>query len=335
MAGCMTPVMSFGDGKTAKQSQHEVLAEQTPGRLVVAEKWNGEVASRTVRVWADNQFRAQNLKWQQTFDETLELANLVLTPLFGLRLVAEYRVWERHVPGSTLTDDLAALVEQDPASDGVFAVIGLTSSLPLVSATFEQLGLANIGGRHLVVRGYADLAERKLYADVFRDLLPEERELALVQRRQHKTAVVFLHELGHNLGAEHDDGDDLIMSAAYSHRSAELSPHAKTVMRETIDARLGRRTTGARPEVSPTPAAITAPREPLVLIIAPTGEISHGAQQSLSDLELENLLAEAFAADKTTEVIIQRARKAPSDAVKRIVSRATAIGLTKVSIALY
>ena len=92
----------------------------------------------------------------------------------------------------------------------MFAVIVLTSSLPLVSATFEELGIARVNARHLVVRGYADIEERKLYADAFRDLLPAEREMALEQSRQHKTAVVLLHELGHNLGYEHDRDADLI-----------------------------------------------------------------------------------------------------------------------------
>src|SRR6187549_2873095 len=52
-----------------------------------------------------------------------------------------------------------------------------------------------------IVRGYADLEERKRYADAFPDLRPEERALALEERRRHKTAVVLLHEIGHTFGA--------------------------------------------------------------------------------------------------------------------------------------
>ena len=75
----------------------------------------------------------QNVHWQHTFDEALDLANVVLTPQFGIRLVADYGVWDREEPGATLTDSLAALQERDPGGD-VFAVIGLTSSLPLEEA---------------------------------------------------------------------------------------------------------------------------------------------------------------------------------------------------------
>lgn len=62
--GCLSPVMTFGSGKTAKQAQHQTMSDFTPGRLVVETKWNGEVTTKKIRVWADNQFRTQNIKWQ-------------------------------------------------------------------------------------------------------------------------------------------------------------------------------------------------------------------------------------------------------------------------------
>ena len=332
-AGCLSPVMTFGGGKTAKQAQTQTMSDFTPGRLVVETTWNGEVTTKKIRVWADNQFRTQNIKWQQTFESTIELANLVLEPLFGLRLVGEYRAWERHDPASTLTEDLEALAARDPGTD-VFAVVGLTSSLSLVSATFDELGMANVGGRHLMVRGYADLAERKLYADAFRDLLPEERELALEQRRQHKTAVVLLHELGHTLGLEHDDAEDFIMSASYSIKAAKLSASSKERMLAAIDVRVGRRAAPAVTTAAPVPKTPAAPSGPVVFQIAVDGSIKRG-DKIMDEVDLDNLLNEAFARDPKTEIVIQRARKAPADALQKVVSKATAIGLTRVSISLY
>ena len=337
VTSCMTPVMKFGEGKTAKQAQRETMSDFTPARLVVDTKWQGEVTTRTIRVYADDQYRTQNVKWQQTFDGTVELANVVLTPLFGLRLVAQYRKWDRNVPGSTLANDLEALAAVDPGTD-VFADVGLTSALPLVSATFDELGIAQLGGRHLMVRGYADLEERKLYEDAFRDLMPEERELALEQRRHHKTAVVLVHELGHNLGVEHDAEEDVIMSAGYSHRATKLSPRSHEIMLKAIDARLGRGT--AKPEDTPAQTAIAentpAPippgsREVLIFYITETGAISYG-DATLDDAALDGLFADKGSA---TELVIKRARKAPKKAVERIVGRASARGLTKVSITLY
>jgi hypothetical protein len=333
-AGCLSPVMTFGGGKTPKQAQHKTMSDFTPGRLVVEAKWNGEVTTKKIRVWADNQFRTQNIKWQQTFESTIELANLVLEPLFGLRLVGEYRAWQRHVPASTLVEDLEALAARDPGTD-VFAVVGLTSSLPLVSATFDELGIANVGGRHLMVRGYADLEERKLYEDAFRDLLPEERELALEQRRQHKTAVVLLHELGHALGLEHDDVEDFIMSASYSIRASKLSSSSKERMLAAINVRVGRSDAPAvTPATVPIPATAAEPSGPLVFHVTVDGSIKRG-DKIMDEFDLDNLLDDAFARDPKTEIVIRRARKAPANAIEKIVSRATAIGLTRVSISLY
>ncbi len=51
-AGCLSPVMTFGSGKTAKQSQREILNDQIPVRLVPTATWAGEVTRRKVRVWA-------------------------------------------------------------------------------------------------------------------------------------------------------------------------------------------------------------------------------------------------------------------------------------------
>lgn len=348
VTGCIgvSPVMTFGSGKTPQQAQRQTMSDFTPTRIVVTEKWNGEVAAKRVRVWADVQYRAQNVKWQQTFDATLEMANLVLEPLYGLKLVADYRTWDRHAPASTLADDLAALTAHDAGTD-VFAVIGLTSSLPLVSATFDELGIAHINANHLVVRGYADLEERKLYADVFADLLPAEREMALAQRREHKTAIVLLHELGHNFGFEHDGAGDQIMSAGYSVKAVRFSPASREAIRQGIDVRLGRGTTSVAQaprepmpvarEMAPAPvaAAPVAPAAgPLVLHVTWTGDVFRG-NKGLTDADVDAVLAETFTLGAATEVVIKRAKKAPSKIVQRIVQRASAVGLTKVSIAVY
>lgn len=336
LAGCMSPVMTFGGGKTPRQAQHEVMSDLAPVQLATERRWSGEITTRKIRVWADDQYRAQNMRWQQSFEGPLELANLVLTSQFGLRLVPEFRRWERHVPGSTIAADIEALAQGDPG-DGVLLVVGLTSALPLVSATFDDLGYASVGGRHLIVRGYADLEERKLYADAFQDLTSEERELALLQRREHKTAIVLLHEIAHTLGADHDSEEDTIMDASYSHRAGSFSATAREVMLRTLDQRLGRGsgTDGARATtavVSP-PARPSGPIGRLVFYVTPTGGVEIEGK-AMDDIDLDNRLEDAFARSRDTEVVIMRSRKAPADALARIVDRATAIGL-KVSISMY
>jgi biopolymer transport protein ExbD len=336
VASCMTPVMTFGSGKTAKEAQRDTMTDFGPARLATDQKWPGEVTSRKIRVWADDQYRAQNRQWQQSFERPLELANLVMTAGFGIKFVAEYVVWERHVPDATLEDDIAALMERDPGDD-VFAVVGLTSSLPLVSATFDKLGLAMIGGRHMMLRGYADLEERKMYANAFPDLRAEERELALVHLRHHKTAVVLLHELGHICGFEHEVDSNTIMNATYSNHATSFSAAASTVMLATIDQRLHRKTTKAvAASAAPQPAADTpaAPRAPVVhhapieIRVTKQGKtIVDGKRRDAPALDA--LLKDAFAQDPTTKIVIKEDRKVPTGVVGDLLDRAKAIGLTK------
>ena len=326
--------MKFGAGKSAKEAQHDTMAELGPARLVTGETWKGEVTTRKIRVWADEPYRTQNRQWQKSFDEPLELANLVITPMFGLRLVAEYMVWERNVPAARLTDDLTALEDRDPGND-VFAVVGLTSSLPLVSATFDELGLATLGGRHIALRGYADLEERKMYANAFPDLRAEERELALVQLRHHKSAVVLLHELGHVLGVEHEIDSTTIMNASYSNHAAAFSAQARELMLRTIDQRLQRKVTTPEGPIAPTttvaeqtPRTATTPHAPIVIRVTKKAATMVEGKR-LDAAALDALLQAAFAQDSGTPIVISEDRNVPTGVVGALLDRAKAIGLTK------
>jgi biopolymer transport protein ExbD len=342
-AGCISPVMHFGPGKTAKQAQHDTMAEFGPAHLVTGETWSGEVTTVKLRVWADSEYRTQNIHWQDTFEQPLELANLVLTPLFGVHMVAEYAVWDRDVPSATLTDDIVALEELDPGKD-VFAVVGLTSSLPLVSATFDELGIAALRGRHVMLRGYADLEERKGYATAFPELRSEERQLALVQLRQHKTAVVLLHELGHVLGAEHETEEETIMSAAYSSHAASFSTSARDVMRRSIDQRLHRTpppppsdaptaTADAQHALSsevmtPAPVVPAVHHEPVVIrVTRKRTTIVDG--KTLDATSLDAMLTEVLSQDRRTKLVISEDRNVPTGAVGDLLDHLRALGFTK------
>src|SRR5512135_2489607 len=104
LSGCFvaSPVVRFGSGKSAKQAQHDRAAELTPPVLVADSEWSGEIRSEKVRVWADDDFRAQNVHWERTFDEEVEYANQVLGAVVGIKLVPEYHAWQHHAPGHTL-----------------------------------------------------------------------------------------------------------------------------------------------------------------------------------------------------------------------------------------
>jgi predicted Zn-dependent protease len=339
----ITPVMTFGEGKSASQSQHEVVAEHVaPTSFERAHDWDGRISRVRIRVWADDAFRAQNLHWQQTFGDQIEHANEVLGGLFGVQLVAEFRSWSRAAPDATLDDSLEALARLDPGDD-VLTVVGLTSSLAIVAARFEKLGVAEIGGHHMVVRGYADLEERKTFERLFTELRQEERDLLYQARRKHKTTGLLLHELGHNLGAEHVPDEDTLMHDAYSEHASKFDPHSRAVILAGFDRWLHRGQLAAadpaRVAASPAPAAASpAPaarpfvraEKQLVIDLDSAGKASaNGA--SLDSAQLDALFA---GPDRPTEVTVRWGKNTPPDARNAVIERAQAAGC-RVSLVRY
>jgi biopolymer transport protein ExbD len=328
LAGCISPVMHFGSGKSATQAQHDTLEEFTPTKLSTEGTWHGPVAEAKIRVYADDEYRAQNIRWQQTFGEELEYANAVLGRQFGVKLVADYRVWNHHAPGHGLPEDLAELHALDPGDD-VLSVIGLTSSLSLASATFDLLGLAGEPGRHVMLRGYADLEERKAFALAFPDLTSDERDTALESRRRHKTAAVLLHELAHNLGAPHETISDTLMNATYSEHAVAFSAEAHAIIQRGLDQRLGRETS-APVVVDAAPPPVAKVHKALVVHVTADRVTLDDLTEDESGLSMRFSVEAAY--DKDTEVIFHKDKGVPSSRLVEVIDRAKAAGLTKITI---
>ncbi|HEX7843089.1 MAG TPA: M12 family metallo-peptidase [Kofleriaceae bacterium] len=338
LCGCLiSPVIRFGSGKSAHQVQQEEYGRVTPASFAGHHEWAGDVSTATLRVWADDAYRAQNLHWQQTLQDQLDAANEVLAATFGVRLVADYRVWQRHAPGASLEESLDALAQID-AGDGVLSVVGLTSSVSLVAATFEQIGLASVGGRHMIIRGYADVEERKMFEAAFTELRAEERDLLYQSRRRHKTTALLLHEFGHNLGAEHVPDEDTLMHETYSERSSAFDPHSHEVILATLDQRLHRGRGGGPAAEPATPVGSTAMaasgvHPKLVVNIDDAGQHIVGGH-ALDGATLDGLLRLSFTDDPDTEIVVKAARRAPHAAVVDLFDRAKAVGLQRFSVAV-
>lgn len=334
LCGCLiSPVMHFGEGKSASQVQREEYERVTPTSFARRNDWVGEVSTAKIRVWADDAYRAQNVHWQQTVQNQIDAANDVLAATFGVRLVADYRAWQRHAPGASLDETLEALAANDPGDD-VLTVVGLTSSISLVSATFEQIGVATLAGRHMILRGHADAEERKAFEAAFTELRAEERDLLYQSRRRHKTTALLLHELGHNLGAEHVRDRDTLMHESYSERASGFDPHSHRVILATLDQRLHR---DSAPEAAPaarnTGGTATAGSHPrMVVAVDDAGKYLIGGRV-LDGATLDELLHMCFTDDPDTEIVVQAARHAPRTAVTDVFDRAKAAGLKRLSVA--
>lgn len=233
LAGCYTN--AFSNAAAAKRIQKRDLAKALPSPLEVANPMPGDARSAYVRVYVDEDFRAQNLRWRSQIEEQLDEANQFLVPALGVRLVVKEIVpWASRSAQDRLDQVLARLEAHDDADD-VDWVIGYVSSLSLVGATFEQLGIARILGRHMVVRGYADLPERKMFSAAFPDTSDADREQVHQARRRHKQTVILLHELGHTLGAPHETDSAWLMHGTYDAHMVTLSEASRELMRITLE----------------------------------------------------------------------------------------------------
>lgn len=155
----------------------------------------------------------------------------------------------------------------------------------------------------------------------FTELRPEERELLYQARRRHKTTGVLLHELGHNLGAEHVPDEDTLMHDSYSEHAAKFDPHSREVILAGFDRWLHR---GQSAAAAPAPAAQPSarPATRLVIDLDATGKASANGT-SLDSAQLEALFA---GPDRPGDVVVRYRKDTPSEARNAVIERAQAAG---------
>jgi predicted Zn-dependent protease len=210
----------------------DISSQLLPAPLAAKRDLKDTPRTVRVRVYADHEHRAQSRRWSAHFQEQLDLANEILIPEFGVQLeVVEFKEWARQAPAQRLHEILDELEDRDSGAD-VEWVIGLASALSSVSTSMHELGVARPLGRHMVLRGYSDIAERK-------ELGNDYKEELFKVRRRHKQAVLLLHEWGHTMGAIHVDGDETaLMNTYYSKNMTGFASQNADLIRAALEARL-------------------------------------------------------------------------------------------------
>ncbi len=183
----------------------------------------GAVRVLRVRAYADADYQAQTPRWTHHIEEQLDRASAALTAQFGVRLELESaRPWNRSGASARLEPLVEQLFALDKG-DGVDWVAGFVSSLDVFSAAQDQLGVAGLFGRHLVLRGISSAAEMDAINQSLQLLSTGDREQLVRERRLHKEISVFLHEWAHTLGAIHDRSPQTFMAPAYDKSQASFS----------------------------------------------------------------------------------------------------------------
>jgi len=226
-----------------KSAQKNVAQQQTPHALQgtpadgVGALPHPAARVLRVRVHATTGYAVETVEWPRQFARLIEDVNRIVEPTLDARLdVVGASSWNPELPNDDLDPLLSKLRHLD-AGDDVDCVVGLAGSLPVFAHSFHQLGLGEILGKHIVVRGMNDAREREALEVELSRLAAEDREALYQTRKRHKATAVFLHELGHNLGAIHETDDSFIMNARYAKSMSGFSPASAEVMRITLEHR--------------------------------------------------------------------------------------------------
>ena len=205
-----------------------------PATLESFRRWEGEVRTAKVRIYADAQVRALP-RWKDDIAEEVDYASQVLQPLAGVRLAIDsFKDWERT---GKPEDALRELTELDKA-DGVTWVLGYVAPTETTTAVMSALGDARTLGHHVTVRAWAAGPETESLAGRVPDPKDPERAEVINAHHRHKQTVVLLHMLATTLGAIAEVDPTWIQHPTYSAQQDRFSNRNAELLQLAIGSRL-------------------------------------------------------------------------------------------------
>jgi hypothetical protein len=194
------------------------------------------VRTLRVRAFVTRGYASQVVDVSATLRDLFADANDVTEPALGVKLQLEgIRTWSL-AKDDDLPKTLAELRQADPASE-VDWVAGFVGALPRATQSFHDLGVGDLPGRYVVLRSPTSAMAHDAVEKSHAELSEEERRRVQKDARRHRAAAVFLHELGHTLGALHERSDQSLMYPEYRARMTSFSPEASVVMRGVLERR--------------------------------------------------------------------------------------------------
>jgi hypothetical protein len=223
----------------AKAAQKRLAAQSTPSAIAATgdDTHRADTAPKRtyrIRLRPDAQYLAQTVDPERQMDDLVADSDRVLGASLGLHLEVEgTKPWSLDAD-EHLDSALAALRRDDPGDD-VDVVVGLIGALPRPTESLHQVGYAEVLGKHLVVRAASRLGEHDAVDRALSELSDDERDRVVRGRRRHRAEAVFLHELGHVLGALHEADVTSLMHPAYDERMNAFGDDAVILMRLALD----------------------------------------------------------------------------------------------------
>jgi hypothetical protein len=195
-----------------------------------------KVKTVRVRAFVARAYTTQVTDVPGTLRELFADVNDVTEPAFGIKLSLDgIRTWELG-NDDDLPKVLAELDRLDPASD-VDWVAGFVGGLSRTTASFHDLGLGHLPGRHIVLRAPSTAQQHDAVERSYAELSDEERRRVQKEHRRHRVAATFLHEIGHTLGALHERSERNLMFPEYRAKMTTFGPEASEIMRAVLSRR--------------------------------------------------------------------------------------------------
>lgn len=171
-----------------------------------------------------------------TLRELFADVNDVTEPSLGVKLTLDgIQSWE-----VTKDDDLpkllATLRETEPGTD-VDWVAGFVGSLSRMTMSFHDLGIGDLPGRYVVLRAPSSAQDHDATERAYAELKDDERRKVQKEHRRHRVAAVFLHEIGHTLGALHERSEKNLMFPEYRAKMTTFGPETTAIMRNVLAKR--------------------------------------------------------------------------------------------------
>src|SRR3954465_8445157 len=119
LAFLAAPVAANQLQKNEYQMQREQAQKYEPAPLLTPQRMGGGgVVTLRIRFYADSEYRASGLRWQERTKQELAELNRIVEPAFGGRFEAEsFPRWERQGGSGQLEPVLAELIRIDPGAD--------------------------------------------------------------------------------------------------------------------------------------------------------------------------------------------------------------------------
>ena len=192
-----------------------------------------------IRAYATPAYVAETVNWEARFEELLRDANAVLNPVLGLHLEnGGASLWQANTPEDRLPELLDELTQHDRGADAQW-VVAFVKSTPQLVFDHDALGVGRVLSKYLVMRASNDPREIELLSSEYYEMSHDEIGKLHAERRRHRVVAVFLHELGHTLGARHRQAQRTIMNPTYDPEHEAFDDTTLGLLRITLAADRG------------------------------------------------------------------------------------------------